>query len=207
MGQALNLPAMGAAGAPMAGACGPVDDERPAILGDMKMVEPRMAAEERLEENEVGDTPTENVENLKKYRESFLEDESVQIDWAYLEELFSGGADVNGKDGDGMSLVHDAARCWDVELMQRLVDEHGADLNMMTNKGVTPLHAAVMGNHIDMVNYFVTDCGQEINQPVGNKSMLHLAAISQAPLVAQANVHLLFNCIILFLNYVTEREN
>ena len=189
MGQALNLPAMGAAGAPMAGACGPVDDERPAILGDMKMVEPRIAAEERLEENEVGDTPTENVENLKKYRESFLEDESVQIDWAYLEELFSGGADVNGKDGDGMSLVHDPARCWDVELMQRLVDEHGADLNMMTNKGVTPLHAAVMGNHIDMVNYFVTDCGQEINQPVGNKSMLHLAAISQAPLVAQANVH------------------
>ena len=192
MGQALNLPAMGAAGAPMAGACGPVDDERPAILGDMKMVEPRMAAEERLEENEVGDTPTENVENLKKYRESFLEDESVQIDWAFLEELFNGGADVNGKDGDGMSLVHDAARCWDVELMQRLVDEHGADLNMMTNKGVTPLHAAVMGNHIDMVNYFVTDCGQEINQPVGNKSMLHLAAISQAPLVAQANVHLSF---------------
>ena len=192
MGQALNLPAMGAAGAPMAGACGPVDDERPAILGDMKMVEPRMAAEERLEENEVGDTPTENVENLKKYRESFLEDESVQIDWAFLEELFNGGAEVNGKDGDGMSLVHDAARGWDVELMQRLVDEHGADLNMMTNKGVTPLHAAVMGNHIDMVNYFVTDCGQEINQPVGNKSMLHLAAISQAPLVAQANVHLSF---------------
>ena len=191
MGQALNLPAMGAVGAPMGGACGPGDEERPAILGDMKMVEPRMAAEERLEENEVGDTPTENVENLKKYRESFLEDESVQIDWAFLEELFNGGADVNGKDGDGMSLVHDAARCWDVELMQRLVDEHGADLNMMTNNGVTPLHAAVMGNHIDMVNYFVTDCGQEINQPVGNKSMLHLAAISQAPLVSQATVHVL----------------
>ena len=59
-------------------------------------------------------------------------------------------------------------------------DDHSADLNIMTNKGVTPLHAAIMGNHLDMVNYFVTDCGQEINQPVGNKSMLHLAAISQA---------------------------
>ena len=85
-------------------------------------------------------------------------------------------------------MVHDAARCWDVELMQRLVDEHGADLNLMTNTGVTPLHTAVMGNHIDMVNHFVTDCEQEINQPVGNKSMLHLAAVSQAPLVAQVMV-------------------
>ena len=91
-------------------------------------------------------------------------------------------------------MVHDAARCWDVELMQRLVDEHGADLNLMTNKGVTPLHTAVMGNHIDMVNHFVTDCEQEINQPVGNKSMLHLAAVSQAPLVAEVMVIILFSC-------------
>ena len=166
--------------------------------GDAKMVEPRMASDERLEENEVGATPTENIEKLKEYRENFLENIDCQIDWGYLEELFEGGADVNGKDGSGMSLVHDAARVWDVELMQRLVkgwteikikisfliepekaDEHAADLNIMTNKGVTPLHTAIMGNHLDMVNYFVTDCGQEINQPVGNKSMLHLAAVSQ----------------------------
>ena len=85
------------------------------------MVEPRIASEERLEENEVGATPTENIEKLKEYRENFLENIDCQIDWGYLEELFDGGADVNGKDGSGMSLVHDAARVWDVELMQRLV--------------------------------------------------------------------------------------
>ena len=79
----------------------------------------------------------------------------------------------------GLSLIHDAVRVWDVELVQRLVEEYGADLNMMTNKGVTPIHTSVMSNHLDMVNYLITDCEQEINQPVGNKSMLHLAAVSQ----------------------------
>ena len=108
MGQALNLPAAGVAGAGTvpAGQCaGPVEEERPAILGDMKMVEPRMASEERIEENEVGGTPTENVEKLKEYRENFVENEDTQIDFEYLQELFDGGADVNGKDGSGIFNV------------------------------------------------------------------------------------------------------
>ena len=198
MGQALSQAfPNGAPGVPngTGGVAPMVEDERPEILGDLKVVEPRQPSDERLEENEVGGSPTENMELLKKYREQFIEVEDILIDWAYLEELFAGGADVNAKDGSGyfqlyflstmsslpsgLSLIHDAVRVWDVELVQRLVEEYGADLNMMTNKGVTPIHTSVMANHLDMVNYLITDCEQEINQPVGNKSMLHLAAISQ----------------------------
>lgn len=59
-----------------------------------------------------------------------------------LQELLARKVDVNQRDKDGVTALHEAARCarWDV--METLI-AHDADINARTNAGNTPLHAAM----------------------------------------------------------------
>ncbi|MBL8713156.1 MAG: ankyrin repeat domain-containing protein [Alphaproteobacteria bacterium] len=59
-----------------------------------------------------------------------------------LKELLARNVNVNKADNDGVTPLHEAARCsrWDV--MEALI-AHGADINARSKAGNTPLHAAM----------------------------------------------------------------
>lgn len=80
-----------------------------------------------------------NIEEVIKDGQSYI-----------LENLLNSGVDVNHRDSDGNSLLHNACRRQyrngDTRIYEILID-HGADLNLVNNDGLTPLDIAIqMGN-------------------------------------------------------------
>jgi hypothetical protein len=61
---------------------------------------------------------------------------------AALAALIDGGGDVNTTDGSGQSALHGAANWGWNDVIQYLVD-HGADVNIADQRGVTPLDVSM----------------------------------------------------------------
>ena len=61
-----------------------------------------------------------------------------------IEALVSAGADVNAKAKNGITPLHEAARCstWNAGAIETLISA-GADVNARESDGYTPLHVAV----------------------------------------------------------------
>ena len=64
--------------------------------------------------------------------------------------LLAEGADVNAKDGFGMTPLHWAAR-WGYKAVAELLLDKGADVNAVTNSGKTALQLAEKEGHTDIV--------------------------------------------------------
>ena len=66
--------------------------------------------------------------------------------------------------------LHDACRRGHIEIVEYLV-EHGANVNVSDNDGITPLHDACRGGHKEIVEYLV-EHGANVNVS-DNDEQLH----------------------------------
>jgi ankyrin repeat protein/tetratricopeptide (TPR) repeat protein len=65
---------------------------------------------------------------------------------AIIEERLARGGDINAKDENGWTLLHEAAHEGDIELVEMLLAK-GADVNVKNDAGLTPLYYAVQENN------------------------------------------------------------
>lgn len=69
--------------------------------------------------------------------------------------LFScASSDINTKDGNGNSLMHDAVMNGDISLIKKLIDR-GADINVANEQYVTPIRLAAYLNRRDIVQLLI----------------------------------------------------
>lgn len=83
------------------------------------------------------------------------------IDFSFLEEMFSRGADINFTDRHGQTIFHEVARIWDVDVAKFFI-EHGADVNSADDYGRTPLHIAAAVDYPEMVAFLAANNGRYI---------------------------------------------
>ena len=74
-------------------------------------------------------------------------------DWEKVKEIVSGGADVNAKDNDGKSLLHDAGHFEHQAIAKPLI-AHGAGVNVKDKDGQAPLDLARENGPDSMVRIF-----------------------------------------------------
>ncbi|XP_069692376.1 uncharacterized protein [Periplaneta americana] len=75
--------------------------------------------------------------------------------WDVLKVLVSNHIDINGKHGEGDTILHWAARQGKPEAITKLV-ELGADINIRNNFGNTPLHCAARNGSLSVVTTIVS---------------------------------------------------
>jgi hypothetical protein len=74
------------------------------------------------------------------------------------------------------SYLHRAAGQGRLDLVKRFIADEANDLNLLDEKGMTPLHHAVFGGHVDVINALL-DAGANPNvQAEHGITPLHLAA-------------------------------
>ncbi|XP_028413361.1 2-5A-dependent ribonuclease-like [Dendronephthya gigantea] len=98
-----------------------------------------------------------------------------------VEYLVEHGADINGKDTDGWTVLHSAVKKGALEIVKPLV-EHGADVNGRDTKyGMTVLHYAIYKSSLEMVKYLVEN-GADIDcKNYNGWTVLHYAVTKGAP--------------------------
>ena len=95
-------------------------------------------------------------------------------------QLVESGADLNQKGGKfGDTSLHLAAQNGNAEVLAYLL-ECGADLTLKNNKGITPLHMAVLKGHIDIIQSLIDDNNKikfdvHVKESKFENSPLHLA--------------------------------
>ena len=93
-----------------------------------------------------------------------------------IELLLDMGADPNAGDDDGLMLIHDAAQTGDERLMRRLLGDVQVNVAATTATGMTVLHYAAMGGHVNIVRMLL-DVRVEIDaRSDSGWTALHLAA-------------------------------
>ena len=73
----------------------------------------------------------------------------------YLEELFDGGANFNATNMDNRTVLHDACSNWNYEIVLRIVNDFNGDVTKVDKNGITPVHMAILNNHIDMIECLI----------------------------------------------------
>lgn len=68
---------------------------------------------------------------------------------------------IDDRDTDGKTALHNAARISDPYIAQFFIDE-GADVNAMGVDGITVLRSAIDYGHTDMVKYLVDNGAREL---------------------------------------------
>jgi ankyrin repeat protein len=94
--------------------------------------------------------PSTTKERMNRINEELI-DAARENNLPEISRLLSVGADVNAKDNDGNTPLHEA--CWKghVQVFQALLD-HGADIEAKTrSKSSTPLHWASLRGHLAFV--------------------------------------------------------
>ena len=82
---------------------------------------------------------------------------------------------LNIRDKDERTLLHVAARCINLDLIELLVS-NGASVNVKDNNGVTPLHSVVYRGNIEAVELLISN-GADVNiQHKSGGTPLHCAA-------------------------------
>ena len=84
---------------------------------------------------------------------------------ALVEALLAAGAVTNIRDPVlGLTVMHDAARAGFVDSVRVLV-EHGADINLVDDKGNLPLHLAAKEGNLEVIQLLI---GQTANPQTAN---------------------------------------
>ncbi|MGE3954250.1 MAG: ankyrin repeat domain-containing protein [Parachlamydiales bacterium] len=83
---------------------------------------------------------------------------------------------VNALDEEGRSPLSKAAFAGDLESVKRLIEEEGADVNLVNSGGFTALHLAAHQGHTEVLGYLL-DKGADVKQKTeAGCSALHFAA-------------------------------
>jgi len=72
-------------------------------------------------------------------------------------------ADINQKDEDGYTVLHDAAMNGNVEGIKQIMRAPNADVNVLSNDGLTPLHIAVIFNRGAAIKELASIPGVSLN--------------------------------------------
>lgn len=106
--------------------------------------------------------------------------EEEVIDLEFVETLIQNGASVNTADRHGQTLMHEAARQWDLSVAKLLL-ERGASINQADKYGRTPLHVAAAVDYPEMV-HFLVQRGADIHAKTGKElqTPIHFAARNDA---------------------------
>ncbi|TPP55701.1 Protein phosphatase 1 regulatory (Inhibitor) subunit 12A [Fasciola gigantica] len=78
-----------------------------------------------------------------------------------FKQLLSMGIDIDTRNPDGMTCVHQCCINGDYEFLEFLIKE-GADINVQDNEGWTPLHAAASVGREEMVRLLL-DNGADVS--------------------------------------------
>ena len=81
-----------------------------------------------------------------------------------LRQLLSRGVDPNVSDSDGRQPVHWAAAAGAGDALLALVQHGDADIHAADRRnGLTALHCAAAGGHVDCINQLITLCGARVD--------------------------------------------
>jgi hypothetical protein len=93
---------------------------------------------------------------------------------AIIEQRLASGGDINAKDENGWTLLHEAAYEGDTEMLEMLLAK-GADVNIKNDAGLTPLYYAVQENNTTTELLLAKGADVEVRN-VSGQTLLHTAA-------------------------------
>ncbi|XP_053189500.1 transient receptor potential channel pyrexia [Scomber japonicus] len=161
--------------------CSSVEAEKKKIDGYNGLAED----EEDEEQRDETDNSNKNVELSKKLLDHFRRlaasnQDSDQVDFQFVDQLISDGADPNSSDRYGQTVLHEISRAWSVDVMRFFLDR-GSDLMRSDQFGVTPLHVASALDYQDMVQLLLLRKGLSLTLIQQDKQTpLHYAAKNDA---------------------------
>jgi hypothetical protein len=107
-------------------------------------------------------------------------DDSVCVNFSFIDHLLSKGANVNAVDDLGQSALHAVVKDWGTDVLQYLIDR-GAQPNTQDQFGRTPLHVAASTDAADIIYALLQQGADHTLCTHGEKqSSLHFAARSDA---------------------------
>ena len=93
-----------------------------------------------------------------------------------IEQLLKQGADVNAKDEDGRTPLHDASY-WDLVGIAKFLIENGADVNAKDKDGWTPLYRASHWDYVGIAKLLIENGADVDAQNINGWTPLHQAAV------------------------------
>jgi len=89
-------------------------------------------------------------------------------DLATVRSLLEAGEDINARDDEGETALHEAVDEGHLEMVQFLLSK-GADPNLYDDEGETPFHESIEEGKLEVFQAFLADKGLNINAPDPNQ--------------------------------------
>ena len=120
-----------------------------------------------------------NLQAMKRETNDGLDERLLKAlklgDFEKVKVLVEDGADVDGRDDKGLTLLHLAALNGELEICKCLI-ANGADVGGINNDGFIPLHSAAHGGQLEVCKYLVSKGAKVEEKSTIGSTPLHLAA-------------------------------